>query len=91
MKLDKDTKELYAIIRRFDKENWLKMTTTADLAKEITDKWCKPTQIISKYDGAILQIIKKIKEGASQQDGSLDEYMVDEILLDLADIIKGEK
>ena len=91
MELNKDAKDLYVIIRRFENKKWLKMATDLDLAKEITEKWCSPTALKSHYDGCVLQIIKKIKDNINREDGSLDGDIVDDILLDLTYIIMGKE
>ena len=90
MEEQKDIKELYCVIKHFEKEKWLEMATTADLAKEIVNKWCCPSQLKSNYDISIIQIIKKIKNNTNEYDGSLPEEIVEELLVDLANIIKGE-
>ena len=87
MKVDNDVKDLYVVIRKFEKKNWLKMATTVDLAKEIVSEWCSPTKLVGYYSNSILQVIKKIHENRNVNDGCLDGDIVEEVLYDLVNIL----
>ena len=88
MNKENDIKELYGVIRRFDNKKWLKMATTADLAKEIVNEWCCPSEIIDKYNRGIISVLKKIKHGMDYYDETIGGQDLLDIIADLGSLVK---